>query len=224
MCGDGRCVSNPDVIFSFTGQPSVACGVLQDAGLTGLIIPQFCNALPAVIGVCGCVDSVPLVGPAPRTTPAPTIPTPVRCPVIPPTGCSVCGSDDKCISNPDTILELPGQSPITCDLFQQNGLDGEFTQAFCAFLPSRIGVCGCRQLVGTDIAPTDTTTSAPTFAPTTSAPAFPIIAPTSPLLKAVSTLFSSPTESQPEEDPVEQTLHFFEHKSSGRSPRFIRGH
>jgi len=54
VCGEGKCVTSPDAVFLFPGQPSVPCGILQSAGLTGRIPLEQCEFLPALIGVCNC--------------------------------------------------------------------------------------------------------------------------------------------------------------------------
>jgi len=57
VCGDGKNISFPDVLFSYPGQPSVLCSQLENDGYTGLIPQEYCAFLPGLItGVCGCDD------------------------------------------------------------------------------------------------------------------------------------------------------------------------
>jgi hypothetical protein len=81
VCGEGKCVSKPDAIFSLPPNPSVACGDLQQAGFNGdEQVAQNCAVLGLLIGACGC-DAVgapdtpaPVVAPTPAPTSAPTLP------------------------------------------------------------------------------------------------------------------------------------------------------
>jgi len=58
VCGDGKNISFPDVLFSYPGQPSVLCSQLENDGYTGLIPQEYCAFLPGLItGVCGCDDA-----------------------------------------------------------------------------------------------------------------------------------------------------------------------
>lgn len=55
VCGDGKCVGNPDAIFSFTDTPDVSCGVLEEAGLSGRIPLDRCPLLLGLIEtLCDC--------------------------------------------------------------------------------------------------------------------------------------------------------------------------
>ena len=55
VCGEGLEVTLPDEIFSFPGQPSVQCGLLQSAGMTGGLPAGACPLLPSLIqSACGC--------------------------------------------------------------------------------------------------------------------------------------------------------------------------
>ena len=143
VCGEGMCVTNPDAIFSFPGQPSAPCGTLQMAGLNGGIPLSQCPFLPSLIGVCECGDSLPTDAPV-APTPAPVAPTaapvvpptaPGACPVVPEGGCSVCGAD-KCVQNEDALFDFPGQPIVPCGNLQQAGLDGSIPLTECGILPS----------------------------------------------------------------------------------------
>lgn len=55
VCGDGQQVGNPEGIFSFPGQPVVECGLLEEAGASGLIPIAQCGFLPGLItSDCSC--------------------------------------------------------------------------------------------------------------------------------------------------------------------------
>jgi hypothetical protein len=71
ICGDGRCISNGDGIFSFPGYPDVQCRFLQDYGYDGTIPLEQCPYLPQLVAAaCDCVDAG-LLGDTPRApTPA----------------------------------------------------------------------------------------------------------------------------------------------------------
>lgn len=45
VCGDGLCVTSPDVIFEFPNQPPTPCGLLQQAGLDGIIPLDQCKPI-----------------------------------------------------------------------------------------------------------------------------------------------------------------------------------
>jgi hypothetical protein len=75
VCGsDGVCITIPDGIFGFPGQPPVECRLLQNAGLNGEIPLDQCPFLSGLVNeVCGCQSPKP----ATPTTPHPAIPAPV---------------------------------------------------------------------------------------------------------------------------------------------------
>lgn len=88
VCGDGMCVTNPDAVFAFPGQPEAPCGVLEDAGEAGTIPLDQCPFLPTFIQeLCDCQSSIP-----PPPTMAPTdapVADPTGAPVVPPTDAPV---------------------------------------------------------------------------------------------------------------------------------------
>jgi hypothetical protein len=80
VCGVGNCVTIPENIFVFPGQPTVQCSVLQDAGYAGAVPLDQCPLIPGLINdLCGCASSLPAATPAPvMATPAPVLtPAPV---------------------------------------------------------------------------------------------------------------------------------------------------
>ena len=163
VCGDGQIVTKPDAIFSFTGYPATKCDVLQIAGLTGQIPLDQCPFLPGLITPdCEC---------APGDLPGVVAPTPApvasnKCPPVPASGCSVCGTD-LCISNPDALFSFPGQSSAPCGILETAGLTGLITPEECPFLPNLVDVCECGT---TGVPPTAAPTKAPSEAPVTPAP------------------------------------------------------
>jgi len=54
ICGEGMSVTAKDGIFTFPGQPTMPCGVLQTAGCTGVIPIDQCPSYPLLIGMCDC--------------------------------------------------------------------------------------------------------------------------------------------------------------------------
>jgi hypothetical protein len=62
ICGEGKCVQNPDALFAFPGGPPVRCGDLEQAGLAGGIRPDQCSLLPGTIDeVCDCIAATPIL-------------------------------------------------------------------------------------------------------------------------------------------------------------------
>jgi hypothetical protein len=72
ICGEGLKVGFPDAVFIFPEQPAVACGILEAAGLNGVIPLNECALLPELVeGLCECELAVnPTDAPfAPAMTP-----------------------------------------------------------------------------------------------------------------------------------------------------------
>lgn len=81
VCGEGLCVTIPDAIFKFTGQPEVPCSTLQTSGATGIIPLNQCPFLPPMLNeLCGCQSSVPAPPSAAPVTMAPVTAAPVVAP------------------------------------------------------------------------------------------------------------------------------------------------
>jgi len=59
ICGEGKCVTNPDAIFRYENQPEAPCGGLQTVGYSGSIDLSFCSFFPRLpeLDVCGCAAS-----------------------------------------------------------------------------------------------------------------------------------------------------------------------
>eukprot|EP00548_Thalassiothrix_antarctica_P012968 CAMPEP_0194171914 /NCGR_PEP_ID=MMETSP0154-20130528/6479_1 /TAXON_ID=1049557 /ORGANISM="Thalassiothrix antarctica, Strain L6-D1" /LENGTH=133 /DNA_ID=CAMNT_0038884433 /DNA_START=15 /DNA_END=412 /DNA_ORIENTATION=+ len=97
ICGEGKCVTAPDVVFTFPGQPSVPCGTLEAFGSDGTIPLSQCSFLPGLIGDCECapesVNSSPVaIAPADTSPIAPAdngSPVEMDSPVSPPTNAPV---------------------------------------------------------------------------------------------------------------------------------------
>jgi len=57
ICGPDLCVTKPDAVFEFPGQPAVPCGSLESAGSSGEISIDQCDFLPFLpefTGTCEC--------------------------------------------------------------------------------------------------------------------------------------------------------------------------
>lgn len=114
ICGDGKVVTAPDAIFSFPAQPSFSCGVLEDAGLSGMIPVESCRFLPGLIDVCECMPG----DPPPSTTQAPVTPTtsaplapPTPAPVLSPTPAPIIPPTPAPIA-PVTLAPVPPPTPV----------------------------------------------------------------------------------------------------------------
>jgi len=114
VCGPGMCVTNSDVVFEFPGQPSVRCGDLENAGLTGIVPLDQCGFLPGLIlDTCGCQNSqenpsTPVSSPVRQPTPSPTRP-----PFTNPTGelppaISAIGNESKSLNTPAIVGGIVG--------------------------------------------------------------------------------------------------------------------
>ena len=75
VCGPNQCVSAPEAVFEFTGQPPAPCGDLQNAGYSGQVDKVLqCPSLPSLIkDVCGCIPSNGEVVSNPITSGVPTL-------------------------------------------------------------------------------------------------------------------------------------------------------
>jgi len=56
ICGEGMCISNPDTVFQYPGDPAIKCKELEEAGYQGEIPLEFCPlfAQTNMPEVCGC--------------------------------------------------------------------------------------------------------------------------------------------------------------------------
>jgi len=86
ICAEGQCVSNPDAIFMFPGQPDVPCAALQEAGFGGSIPLDQCGFLASLIGVCECKEGTAAPPPPPTGSPVEPTPAPVVAPTPAPIG------------------------------------------------------------------------------------------------------------------------------------------
>jgi hypothetical protein len=157
VCGDGYCVSNPDAIFSFPGQPDASCSALEDAGLGGLIPLTECSYLPGIVQAsCGCISNLPQ---PPSISPAPS-----QMPFVPPTKmpntlppgetaaptaetnfCNVCG-EGLVIANAGATVSLPGEGDIPCFEAADKGVDGLIDPKRCKEISPLVkDSCGCVQ-------------------------------------------------------------------------------
>jgi len=183
ICGPGLCVTHPNTIFSYPGQPEVECGVLEKAGHGGVIPLDQCAILPKLIkNDCKCHDGIPITpkptskpthNPTHRPTPSPTRSIPSgssACPDIPDDGCSICGSD-KCVTDFDTIFSYPGQPAVECGVLEKAGHGGVIPLDQCAILPKLIkDNCKCRSSISITPEPSSGPTRKPTTHKTTPKP------------------------------------------------------
>mmetsp|Transcript_11926 Transcript_11926/g.19766 ORF Transcript_11926/g.19766 Transcript_11926/m.19766 type:complete len:333 (-) Transcript_11926:326-1324(-) len=199
ICGDdsGQVVTAPDTLWTFPGQPITSCGELEDAGLKGDIPLNECSFLRGLVDpFCMCAPgeitssrpprptSVPTLSPAPSL---PRVPTP--CPRVPVGGCSVCGGEGVCVTNPDAVFAFPGQLSIPCGEFEQAGLDGLIPLDQCPFLSDLlISDSGCECAQG-NLPPSPPTPVSP---PSSISPTPPI-----PILVGAPTGVPSPTQGLP---------------------------
>ena len=114
VCGPGACVAAPDEILVVPGQPEAPCGVLQKAGLEGVIPIEFCPLLPGLIGICECMPEGSPDG-APVAPPAGDAPVadPTPAPVVVPTDAPVIGPTDAPVNGPtDAPIIVPTDAPV----------------------------------------------------------------------------------------------------------------
>jgi hypothetical protein len=195
VCGEDRCVGNPDVIFAFPGQPSVTCGNLQGAGYAGQIPLTQCPLLPPVIDVlCECRD-----GPAPVPTPAPVEPAPAS---VEPTNIPAEPTDPPVDGVPtDPPVDGVPTDPPVDGVPTDPPVDGVPTDPPVDGVPTDPPVDGVPTDPPVDGVPTDPPVETP--APVESTPAPISTAPVS--TAPVSTAPVSPAPIEPTPAPVEPT-------------------
>jgi len=116
VCGEGKKVTKPSVVWQLPGQPAVQCGLLETVGEGGLIPDSFCGLLPALITEpCGCESTSPVAPVAPSNAPvsaAPVIP-PTNAPIVPPTKAPVVPPTDSPVVPPtDAPVVPPTDAPV----------------------------------------------------------------------------------------------------------------
>ena len=136
VCGaDGARIAIPTAVVTLPEQGPVSCGDLQRAGDLGFIQADACVLLPPFAAPCGCsVDtptSSPILG-SPPVPPSPGFPS-----------CNVCGAEGSEITEPDAIVDIPDQDPITCSEFQRAGNLGFIDRQICSLLSPFASSCGC---------------------------------------------------------------------------------
>jgi len=123
ICGDGKGVNNSDAIFVFPGQPSVPCGILQDAGESGAIPIAQCAFLPPLISMCECVPLSDIITPTlspvdPTTAPIAPTPVPTQAPTRRPTRLPTPLPTEGSTPVP---VPVPSGSPSICASIPSNG-------------------------------------------------------------------------------------------------------
>ena len=65
--------------------------------------------------------------------------------------CYICGDENQRVTEPEFVVEVPGQVARTCMEVEEAGLAGLITEAQCGFLPGIFAVpCGCEEVEETD--------------------------------------------------------------------------
>lgn len=73
ICGSRHCVTKPDEIFAYPGQPEVSCYTLETAGRQGMIPSDDCAQLPSLVrNVCACQEATRFVAPTGTAMPIPS--------------------------------------------------------------------------------------------------------------------------------------------------------
>jgi len=144
VCGQGKKVTNAVAVFTFPGQPSVPCGLLESAGQAGSIPLDQCSFLPALqqMDACECVTdeggAAAPDSPAVDSTAAPD----------PTAECSVCGEGNE-VTNNEAMFEYPNYPTVPCKLLQQAGQGGQIPLDMCVQIPGieEINVCECAPIL-----------------------------------------------------------------------------
>lgn len=132
ICGEGKCVTDPQEVVTSPGQPPVSCVVLQIASfLDGLSEPSQRESSPELSAEhCDCETGEAV----PTTTPS-ILPNTTPCPRAPLNGCSVCG-EGLCVTDPQGVISYPGQPPASCDTLEVAG--GLLDPSQCESLPELV--------------------------------------------------------------------------------------
>merc|ERR1712176_1122171 len=197
VCGYGRMMDSAksEEIFNFPDQPALPCGLLQSVGLSGSVPLSQCPQLAELLSgdtqteygfdcgcmPCSCDDNN--CGPAPTPTASPTV-SPPDCPIVPATGCSVCGIGKMMDpAKSDVVFNFPDQPAIPCGLLQTVGLSGSVPLESCPALAEILSGdtqtefgfdCGCMPCTAPPTAPT------PAPIPRTPQPTFKQVPPQNP--------------------------------------------
>ncbi|KAI2501330.1 hypothetical protein MHU86_13128 [Fragilaria crotonensis] len=104
ICGDGKTVGAPDVIFSFSQQPDVPCGLLEIAGNLGQITQEQCAFLPGLVAVdCSCQEA----------SDPPAVASPTAAPIAPATAKPIPDASSAPVSDAtDAPVSYPTGAPV----------------------------------------------------------------------------------------------------------------
>ena len=136
ICPGDAPVTNPDNIIQVPGQPVISCGHLQDFGRQGLISVTNCElAIQVTPMLCGCETIEPSLEPPGTDPQAETAALGLTCHVCP---------DSLPVLNPDNIVEISGQSDISCGQLYESGLQGAIPSELCVVAQAAFpSLCGC---------------------------------------------------------------------------------
>jgi len=115
ICGPDKCITAETAVFSYPGQPAIQCGLLEEAGRSGLIPLDQCGVLPQLVkNICKCKsDGDDHSSSASSNTRAPTR-SPTRPPTRAPTRAPTRPPTDEPF-NPFTSQPMPVQQQNTLD-------------------------------------------------------------------------------------------------------------
>mmetsp|Transcript_1040 Transcript_1040/g.1304 ORF Transcript_1040/g.1304 Transcript_1040/m.1304 type:complete len:891 (+) Transcript_1040:42-2714(+) len=174
ICGTSvnKCVTKPNAIFAFPGQPAVGCANLQLAGLAGMVPIEDCPMLPTLINdICGCATMGSFDGQSEddsNVTASKQLQplqqeendndntnndelsqssSSLSCPEVSKKGCNICGTNTgRCVTKLDAIFSFSNQPDARCDVLQKAGLSGMIPLDECSLLITSTEIntiCGC---------------------------------------------------------------------------------
>jgi len=173
ICREGYMMSNPELVLDvFAGDDTfLTCGIIEQAGVLGFIMPIMCNTLFKVgLEKSGCTCDVELPPPLPSEAPSPlpsSSPSSLVLNSLMPSSdgfesspgyplCNVCGEGSKII-NPDLLLDVFAghDAVLSCGQIEQAGLQGFLLPMTCgAFLKNSLEEEGCICGVEPSLSPT----------------------------------------------------------------------
>lgn len=141
VCGDNHMVTCPDQIFSHPKMPDYPCGMLQDAGIQGLIPEEVCLQLPDLVqDVCGCM-LMPEASQA--TCPAPPLANNTD---VFDGACSICG-EGKRVGCDNAMFMDPRMPDYSCGMLEAAGWKGMLELEVCQMLPPLVqDACMCHAI------------------------------------------------------------------------------
>ena len=121
----------------------VPCGILEQAGLQGVVAADQCEFLPNLINeTCGCVTapSAPSIPSAPSQSPVPQ-----NDPVLEFFFCEVCGEGRVIGATPGATVSIPGEEDQICYEVAEDGAAGRIDRERCEKIKPYVELsCGCQ--------------------------------------------------------------------------------